>query len=119
MRDQISPNGKLYRFKPYHKWDDWTQRHCHVPKAVRNHMVVVIRESPTNDNNWRVATTRDSSCRSHRCLKILSRICSCTWLMTRTETWGFHVHPTCANLELRQKSYDQLIQFMKVQNILL
>ncbi|ETR97715.1 hypothetical protein M419DRAFT_90942 [Trichoderma reesei RUT C-30] len=56
MRDQISPNGKVYRFKPYHKWDDWTQRHCHVPKAVRNHMVVVIRKSPINNDNWRVAT---------------------------------------------------------------
>jgi hypothetical protein len=58
MRDQISPNGKVYRFKPYHKWDDWTQRHCHVPKAVRNHMVVVIRKSPINNDNWRVATVK-------------------------------------------------------------
>ncbi|KAL7807952.1 hypothetical protein V8C44DRAFT_336838 [Trichoderma aethiopicum] len=57
MRYHNSPNGKVYRFKPYHEWDDWTQRHCHVPKIVRNHMVVVVGSSPVN-GNWLVVTVQ-------------------------------------------------------------
>ncbi|KAL6856747.1 hypothetical protein J3F83DRAFT_751677 [Trichoderma novae-zelandiae] len=55
MRDPKSPKGRVYRFKPSNQWDRATRYHCHVPNAVRKHMVVVVGESPTI-GNWLVVT---------------------------------------------------------------
>ncbi|KAH0491949.1 hypothetical protein TgHK011_003350 [Trichoderma gracile] len=55
MIDEISPNDRIYRFRPYQDWDVWTKVRCHIPNAVRKHMVLVIGESPTTDD-WLVVT---------------------------------------------------------------
>ncbi|KAL7811340.1 hypothetical protein V8C26DRAFT_221887 [Trichoderma gracile] len=51
MIDELSPNGRIYRFRPYRDWDVSIKVRCHV----RKHMVLVIGESPTN-NDWLVVT---------------------------------------------------------------